>query len=862
VSHPTVCVPIESICQIKFVSVNIVRPLKFPAGGFKFKFDMRMPRFIGKWMIVLAGIVAGQFILYGPSLAGQRVLLPLDLLGLKNAYLPRTPDIVKMPPQDAALVDLVFNFEPARQFAIAEFHAGRLPMWTPYQFAGAPVVWPKFSPFMLLECCAASPVILAWTQLVAAIVAGFGAHLFFRRVLAVGFWPAAIASWCYPMTGFFIFWQGFPTCAPVYWFPWLLLAVDCTARRTGPFAAIGLSLTTGLVLVSGALDVGAQVLLASGFYAVWRLLDAYRGEWSGRSARRAVFALTLGWVCGFLLASPYLLPLLEYAHTGARMQRRAAGAEERPPVGLSALPQIILPDMYGTTQAGSVRIPDEIQIESSAATYAGVIATLFVAPLAFCSRRHHSINVFWCLLILFSLSWCLNVPGIVALLRLPGLNMMSHNRFVFAASFAILAMTATGLDALWNGTIVRRWWFWIPAAVLAGLFVWCFCRSIFLPEPVATQITQSVARGEPWRSVHNLDDVRQVQAWFARSYAAAAVWCALGFLGWLILWRQPKWPAWAVSILGCFLLADLIWFAHDRSPQCDPALYYPRIPALEKIAASGPGRIIGFSCLPATLAQTHGLLDVRGYDAIDPARLMDLMMKTADPRSPDVSYAMTQWFIPQVGFLPPDGVRLSPILDMLGVRYVIFRGPVLSQLHPAIQSDDYWVMLNRAALPRAFVPGHVETVPNDSEELEKLSSPQFDPRAVAYVESPVNLPGSCRGRAEIISEIPTRVTLSVQMETSGLVVLSDSWDKGWNAYLNGRRVPILRVNHAVRGVIVPAGDATLEFRYEPASFTLGLCLSALAAAILLCSAGIIFWTRRAGIKSPSPPADSQNSQSS
>ena len=557
-------------------------------------------------MIVLAGIVAGQFILYGPSLIGQKVLLPLDLLSVKNVYLPRTPEIAKIVPQDKFLSDLVLQWEPARQFAISEFHAGRLPMWTPYQFAGAPVVWPKFSPFMLLECCAASPVILAWTQLVAAIVAGFGAYLFFRRALAVGFWPAAIASWCYPVTGFFIFWQGGLTSAPVYWFPWMLLAVDCTARRTSPFAAIGLSLATGLVLVSGGLDVGGQVLLASGFYGVWRLLDFYRGEWFGRSARRAVFALTLGWVCGFLLATPYLLPLLQYAHTGARMERRAAGAEERPPVGLSALPQTVLPDMFGTTQAGSVRIPDEIQIESSAATYAGVIATLFVAPLAWCSRRHRSVNAFWCLLIFFSLSWCLNVPGLVALLRLPGLNMMSHNRFVFAASFAIMAMTATGLDSLWNGYVVRRWWFWIPTGVLAGLFAWCLWHSFFLPEPIATKIPRLVATGESWRSLNNPDDVRQAQAWFTRSYATTAGLCAAGFFGWLILWRWQKWPTWAFSILGCFLMADLIWFAHGRSPQCDPALYYPRIPALEKIAASEPGRIIGFSCLPAILRRFTG----------------------------------------------------------------------------------------------------------------------------------------------------------------------------------------------------------------------------------------------------------------
>jgi len=45
---------------------------------------------LGKLLIVLAGIIACQCILYGPSLAGRKVLLPLDLLAVKKMYLPRT----------------------------------------------------------------------------------------------------------------------------------------------------------------------------------------------------------------------------------------------------------------------------------------------------------------------------------------------------------------------------------------------------------------------------------------------------------------------------------------------------------------------------------------------------------------------------------------------------------------------------------------------------------------------------------------------------------------------------------------------------------------------------------------------------
>jgi uncharacterized membrane protein YfhO len=123
-------------------------------------------------------------------------------------------------------------------------------------------------------------------------------------------------------------------------------------------------------------------------------------------------------------------------------------------------------------------------------------------------------------------------------------------------------------------------------------------------------------------------------------------------------------------------------------------------------------------------------------------------------------------------------------------------------------------------------------VSSDDEQLEKLASPKFNPADVAYVESPVELPTLCRGTAEITNEIPTHIMVSVHMETPGLVVLADNWDRGWRAYWNGRPVPVLRANYAVRGVVVPAGTGTLEFTYKPASLILGLWLAGLAVITL------------------------------
>lgn len=764
--------------------------------------------------IVLAGIIAGQAILYGPSLVGEKILLPLDFLALPSVYLPQTPEVKKIVPHDLVLQDLVLQFEPERRFTAAEIHAGRFPMWTTYQYAGSPLVWPKFSPFILLGCAVLSPLILPWVQLFAALISGLGLYLFCRRALGVGYWAATIPAWCYPMTGFFVFWQGFPTCGAVYWFPWLLLAVDRTVRLTTPRAIAGLSAVTGLVLISGHIDVAGQALLASGLYAAWCWWDAYGKRWRQAQARTAAITLTAGWCLGFLLAAPHLLPLLEYVKTSARMERRSGGNEERPPAGLSALPQTVLPDLYGATRAGSVRIKSGNQIESSAAIYVGVLATLLVAPLAWCSRRHRSFNLFCALLVFFGLSWCLNVPGLVDLLRLPGLKLMSHNRLVFVGSFAILALASIGLDALWRGEVSRRRWFLIPGAVLAALAFWCVYRAKFLPDPIAASQDEAI------------------RMWFTRSSTVAGILCMLGVAGWVILSSRNLARRWLVPAVGILLVGDLLWFAHNRSAQSDPALYYPRLPVLEEIAKSTAGRMIGYNCFPAALAQTHELRDIRGYDSVDPGRLVALLNLAADPRFPSDQYAMTQWLVPRTE-LVPDGIKLPPVLDLLGVRHVVYQGTPPPNIKPAFQGNDYWALTNNGALPRAFVPRRVEMVADDYERLGKLASAQFDPRAVAYVESTVTLPSECRGEAEIAAEVPTRVTVSVKMETPGLVVLADLWDKGWHAYLNGQRMPILRANHALRGVLVPAGAGTVEFRYESGSLALGVGLAILAALVLL-----------------------------
>ena len=157
---------------------------------------------------------------------------------------------------------------------------------------------------------------------------------------------------------------------------------------------------------------------------------------------------------------------------------------------------------------------------------------------------------------------------------------------------------------------------------------------------------------------------------------------------------------------------------------------------------------------------------------------------------------------------------------------------------------------NRDALPRVFVPRSVKREDDRTRRLRALGAADFEPRALAYVEGADPPPGPAIGTVALVEEVPSRVTLSVDMQTPGLVVLADLWDAGWRAELDGAPVPILRTNHALRGVPVPAGSGTLVFEYRPRSFRMGIALGGTGAvAVVTWCAVLAVRSRRA----PSTP---------
>lgn len=109
---------------------------------------------------------------------------------------------------------------------------------------------------------------------------------------------------------------------------------------------------------------------------------------------------------------------------------------------------------------------------------------------------------------------------------------------------------------------------------------------------------------------------------------------------------------------------------------------------------------------------------------------------------------------------------------------------------------------------------------------------------------------SGEGSIQLVSYLPDR--LVYRSETSGeqFAVFSEIfYPHGWNAYLDGQITPHFQVNYVLRGMEVPGGKHTIEFRFEPATYKTGNSIALAGSVLLLLSVGAgIFLDRRNKVK--------------
>jgi hypothetical protein len=717
---------------------------------------------------------------------------------------------------------------PLRMYLVERLSAGEFPLWYPYDALGRPyidtavtgVFHPYTLVFLLLDPHNAYKAVVLLTCILGAV----GGFFLARRLGAsapgalVAGLVQALAGYSVSMTENLVYLFA-PSVLPV-----LLLAVEAAATSRRALVAVAALLASPFLIgdPQGGLLFGVLAVGWAGWRQGWSLV--------GKMAIAALLAV--------LLAAAQLVPMWFAFRSSSRADSSAFRTES---VRWSTSPQRLFQLI---ASPGSDAFEEETiaqgLFESGARGYWARSIYLGLGALGLAlvalGRRWRGLWPLGALAAAF-LVLALGQHGVLYELFYRFVPLWSAFRYpekMLGFATAPLALLAgLGLDCLAERS--RSWGWWLAAGLAAGGAVWLGADAQAL----------SVKAG--WVA-------------FAHAASGALGWsavtaAALGGLS-LLVGRGLVRPTLASVGGAAVVLFDLArgnGQAYRTAPRELADLMPPLVESLRR--AEGP-----YSLGRYRLATFR---DAR----VSFPRSLGEQMGSQDAQTVAVRNSLDQEFnavfhLESPGaYLPAEQAQLKAViidkapLGTLGhynVKYLIGSGAtmkrlgVLSQVVGTLPPFDLVLTGNPAVVkPRAYLATKAQSVSGPEDWSSLTRRDEFQKGELDYVElDGATLPSELgHGPVQMERYQPERVELSYSTSRPGLLVLSDSFDSGWEAQLDeAKSLKILRTNGLVRGVVVPEGAHRVVFRYRPTRVYVGVAVSLLGLVL----SGVLLTLRRDG----------------
>jgi len=674
--------------------------------------------------------------------------------------------------------DMTSQFLPWLQFQAGEWHAGRFPLWSPYEWGGQnligqaqpgvvnPLNWLLF----------AAPLRRGWLRQGALHWWFFLLHFigalnlyWLARSLGTGRLPAVFGGLCFGLFGFLGSNDWPQMISGVIWAPLIFLFLFRAGNSTRPMAEAGWAgLFLGLAWLSGHHQLPIFVSLATAGIAI---------------ALRIPHAI-LTFAIGGLLAAPQLLPGLAYGKLAVRW----VGMEN--PVGWQDKVAYYVHEQYANPPAAllSILLPGA---ETHTSFFLGATALVLALWALRTQWARIEIKVLFSmgvLALLYSLGRQGGIEGvlysIVPLVEKARSPSMAGALFTLA--FAVLA--AVGLEALRlkpsHPTNERLHW------IFAGGVIALFTLGKLFPGN-ASQLEQR---------------------WFAVAFFSLLV----GFAHFAArTGRIAQRHLTALLLFAVFLeAANMTYFnMGNRRDKNTSDLLSPMSKDMDVREFLGtlpaPVRItVDDKAIPFNFGDWHGVDVMGGY-------LASLQKTRAD----------VDWFSPRGLQLAGVGYHVGPTARAEGSK-LLFTGS---------DGVNVWQYPGEP-LPRVWLSNATLQYRGPAQFGLMMATESLDLSRTTLVENPVPGLGTCApGDASLLRHDPGQVEVRTNSACPALLVISDSDDPGWQVAIDGVAAQSLTVFHALRGVVVPAGSHRVTWTYSAPGFQSGLAASALGILLLIGS---------------------------
>ena len=167
------------------------------------------------------------------------------------------------------------------------------------------------------------------------------------------------------------------------------------------------------------------------------------------------------------------------------------------------------------------------------------------------------------------------------------------------------------------------------------------------------------------------------------------------------------------------------------------------------------------------------------------------------------------------------------VLNMLNTKYFIGQG----------QNGQPIAQLNPGAFGPCWLVKGIKFVTSVNNEMLALDSTNLRDTAVvneSFKASIKQLPVADSLASIKISERQNdKITYAFNASAPQFAVLSEIYyNRGWNAYIDGQNADYVKTNYALRGIAIPAGKHTVDFRFEPTAYKTGNAISFWGVALI------------------------------
>lgn len=758
----------------------------------------RLPVILG---ILLCALLASIYIY--PIFSGL-VLLPLDLLVSNSSPWHLAGQILLKNPY---MQDSVLQMFPWKHLTFTSLSSGIIPLWNPFQFMGVPfmaamkplVFYPANILFLLGEVRAWN--MLLWLQLFLSL---WFTYLFVES-LGAGTLFALFAGIAFAFNSLMVSVLEFGSEGHVLlWLPILLYFVKRYIDKPKPYIVAGIAVATACSIFAGQLQyfayLSAVVFSFSLYYGILR-----------KSPWKITVAPIMGIAVGSLIAGIQLLPGLKMFQDSYRgiigSYATFSGGLLRP----LQLLRLLSPDWFGNPVSLDLH-GGYIEVSG----YLGIIPLFFMLYAMIFERKNIYVKFFtWVAVaaLLFSMD---GIAQILYTLRIPIITSGYGSRLFSMFLFAGAVLAGLGLKAFVSDAGDRK-----KLRVLTSFIIivgMCFAVGLF------------IGRFDTSIGV-KLSNIK----------IEIALLGVLGIVGFMYLQVGKKLPAAGLVITLIVLIltfGDLFRMGYRFLTFSNKKFLYPAIDTtryVQKQTASTLGRVYGL-----TEPEVNTELGVAGVDTYNPlfplrtATLLNALQNRQGSKLMNNKYEMTQ---------NPD---MKPALDFLGVRYIVIphgTNPAITlwndsqyekDITRVFEGDGNDIYENTTALPRFGLYYDVRMGIPDDLTLRTLSPPAIDFRKTILLTE--TLPVTIQlgtGSATLIHYGLNSASFNIETTSPAIFYLSDTYDAGWHASVNGQETPIYHANYNFRAVLVPTGKSVVTFWYLPASVVIGGVLSALGILVTL-----------------------------